>query len=94
MLYELATRSMLVDKDYVLGKEIAKNPNFLRPFLEDIPACYSKSLKNIIKRLLNIAPKKRLRAEDLLKKNKVKRFHQLSPYKLAKEKSELVLECN
>ena len=73
--------------DYVLGKEVAKSPHFLKSFLEDIPSNYKKSLRNMIKRLLNPDPAKRPKADELLKKNKVKRYRNISPYKLSKEKS-------
>jgi serine/threonine protein kinase len=73
--------------DYVPGKRIATNPHFMRAFLAEIPASYDKPLRNIIKRLLNPDPKKRPKADELLKKNKVKKYHNLSQYKLTKEKS-------
>jgi len=85
VLYELCTGKLLVYNDFVLGKEVAKNPQFVNNIMEKIPSCYSKALRTIIKRLLSADPNKRPRADDLLKKNAVKRFHKLSPYKLAKE---------
>ncbi len=88
VLYELCTGHMLVQKDFVLGKEVAKNQSFAAKVVAEVPGRYSKTLRGIIKRLLNVDPKKRPKAEELLKKSKVKRYHKLSPYKLAKEEKE------
>ncbi len=94
VMYELCTQKMLAEQEFVLGKELAKDPSFVQRMLEEIPGRYSKSLRSMIKRLLSLDPKRRPRAEELLKKNKVRRCHKLSPYKLEKEKSEAVLEIS
>jgi serine/threonine protein kinase len=92
ILYELCTRTNFCDQDLVLGKEVVKNPNYVREFLSGVPNHYSATLRNIMKRLLAPNPARRPRADELLKKNKVKQHRNTSPYKLAKEKSQLVIE--
>ena len=84
ILYELCTGQLLVRLDFILGKKLADKPAFLTKFLSSIPSKYSKPFRNMIKRLLNPDPTKRLQAEEILKKSKVRKQQKVPSYKVFK----------
>jgi len=77
VLYELCTGQLVVNLGFTLGKKMAQRQNFLPELLTNVSTSYSKGLRNIIKDLLNVDPKKRPRADEILRRARSLK-HQLS----------------